>query len=455
MAPLYILIINSCDHQTSRILSSILLRHFKATVRTVDAKGEPSLMIDGSMPDLLFWVSDSSKPNGAAKLLELPIPSRIFVSCSEVLETGESLALPPPFEDFLLSPLREEEVVCRTKRALGVVKPSEKEKASEQILAKLAMTKVIGKDPVFLGAMARVPKVAESDAAVLISGETGVGKEVCARAIHYLSRRSQNPFIPIACGSIPENLLENELFGHGKDAFTGARRDQLGLVAEADGGTLFLDEIDTLSLKAQVSLLRLIQDRIYRPLGRTKYIQADIRVIAATNAELKQKILEGSFREDLYYRFCINLRLPPLRERKGDIPLLTEHFLKIHSSRDGQLKREFSPEAISKFGEYDFPGNIRELENIVQQAILLTTETIIPPEHINVPVEPTPPGSPDDSFREARRSAIEAFEKKYLSSALTLSRGNITHAARQAGIDRSDFSRLAKKHNLIPKSFVS
>jgi len=327
----------------------------------------------------------------------------------------------------------------------------ERELAKKNTLQKLGMADLIGQDPVFLEAVGKIPLVADCDATVLIAGETGVGKEVCARAVHYLSKRADKPFVPVNCGAIPLNLVENELFGHRKGAFTDAHGNQQGLLAEAEGGTLFLDEIDSLPLEAQSKLLRLLQDKTYRPLGETKAVRADIRIIAATNADLRQKAQAGAFRMDLFYRFSFTLLLPPLRDRRTDVPVLAEYFLEKHGKEYERGRKTLSAAALQKLLAHDWPGNIRELQNIMQQAILLTPAAVIPPENINLPVTMRPRDSQKLSYSEAKRKVLEEFEKSYITQLLISSGGNITRASGEAG---KDLSRLVKKHHIDPKALA-
>jgi len=328
----------------------------------------------------------------------------------------------------------------------------ERELARKNLLQKLGMTDLIGDDPVFLEAVGKIPLVADCDATVLLTGETGVGKEVCARAVHYMSKRAAKPFVPVNCGAIPLNLVENELFGHRKGAFTDAHGNQQGLLAEAEGGTLFLDEIDSLPLEAQSKLLRLLQDKTYRPLGETKSVRADIRIIAATNVDLRQKAQAGTFRMDLFYRFSFTLLLPALRQRASDIPVLAAYFLEKHGKEYERGKKTLSAAALQKLLAYAWPGNIRELQNIIQQAILLTPAPIIPAENINLPAPVLQPEANKLSYAEAKRQVIEEFERNYITRLLISCGGNITHASNEAGKDRKDLSRLVKKHSIDPKA---
>jgi DNA-binding NtrC family response regulator len=260
--------------------------------------------------------------------------------------------------------------------------------------------------------------------------------------------------LPVDCGAIPSNLIENELFGHRKGAFTDAQTNQFGIIAEAEGGTLFLDEIDALPLESQSKLLRLLQDKTYRPLGQAQYAKANVRVIVATNEDLGRKAQQNLFRKDLFYRLTINLELPKLRERASDIPLLAEYFLKKYEKEMGGKPKSLSPASVQKLIMYDWPGNIRELENVIQQAIILSQNTVILPENINISSSTAAADSDRLSFRDAKKKAIEEFEKEYIIGLLVFHKGNITRAALDARKDRSDFSRMMRKFNLDRNSFI-
>jgi DNA-binding NtrC family response regulator len=300
-----------------------------------------------------------------------------------------------------------------------------------------------------------IDKVARYDAPVLIEGETGTGKELAARAIHYQSSRRDRPFVPVNCGALPDSLIESELFGHRRGAFTDARRDQQGLVALAHSGTLFLDEVDALTPKAQVTLLRFLQDQQYRPLGGAREEHTDARVIAASNAQLMALVEEGRFRVDLLYRLkLMHVVLPPLRDRKGDVPLLSQHFVQIGSARFGRPIRPLAAETLGWFEQYAWPGNIRELEHTIYTGLLLSdgaTISIPPPPCVGgaaaSPVLPT--------YRHAKEEAIAAFEHAYLARVINASRGNVSVAARLAGTERRHLGRLLKKHHLVRTPFAS
>jgi DNA-binding NtrC family response regulator len=300
-----------------------------------------------------------------------------------------------------------------------------------------------------------IDKVALYDAPVLIEGETGTGKELAARAIHYGSSRRDRPFVPVNCGALPDSLIESELFGHRRGAFTDARRDQQGLVALAHSGTLFLDEVDALTPKAQVTLLRFLQDQQYRPLGGEREERTDARIIAASNAELTGLVEEGRFRIDLLYRLkLMHVVLPPLRDRKGDVPLLSEHFVQIGSARFGRPVRPLAAETLSWFEQYSWPGNVRELEHTIYHALLLSdgvTISIPPPPCLGGALATT--ALP--TYRLAKEQAIAAFEHAYLARVINESRGNVSVAARLAGTERRHLGRLLKKHQLVRVPFHS
>ena len=310
---------------------------------------------------------------------------------------------------------------------------------------------IVGSSPSMMRVLRQLPSVARSGASVLLNGESGTGKEVIAQALHKSSPRAEQPFVTVNCGALPETLLENELFGHVRGAYTDAREAHSGLIKEADGGTLFLDEIGEMTPATQVKLLRFLQEKEYRPVGSTQTYKVDVRIIAATNRDLKRAIADGSFREDLFYRLnIIPLTLPPLRERKDDIPLLVGHFVKKFArDMDAQVER-FSPLAIQKLMSYDWPGNVRERENKVQQVVALAETNVILPEQVELPAAETiaRPDGGLKSFKEAKREVVDAFEIGYITKALAMTGGNISEAARLADKHRRAFWEIMKKHGL-------
>jgi DNA-binding NtrC family response regulator len=308
---------------------------------------------------------------------------------------------------------------------------------------------MIGRSLAFRIADALIGKIAAFDAPVLIEGETGTGKELAARAIHYRGARPARPFVPVNCGALPDALIENELFGHRRGAFTDARDDKPGLVELARGGTLFLDEVDALTPKAQVTLLRFLQDQQFRPLGGRREEQADVRVITASNRVLERQVEAGAFRLDLLYRLkLLHLTLPPLRERREDIPLLAEHFVAKGSARYAKPQLPIAGATLDWFQRYAWPGNIRELEHVVQRAFLLCDGPCIEvPPPAAVPAGPAARAAPA-TYRQAKRRAIEEFESRFLADLIEQAKGNVSAAARMSGTERRHLGRLLKKHNL-------
>jgi len=330
----------------------------------------------------------------------------------------------------------------------------ESDSAVRSLKDRLGLKQFIGESGVLMQEVAKIPKLAQCDATVLITGETGTGKEMVARAIHYLSPRAKQPFIPINCGAIPVELMENELFGHEAGAFTGAISAIPGMIHDADGGSLFLDEIDSLTPAAQVKVLRFLQDKEYRPLGSRKVCQADVRIIAASNVNFDEAVRLGRFRADLYYRLSVlPICLPPLRRRKEDIPLLARHLLAKYSPESAEAIKLFSPAALEKLICYDWPGNVRELENVIQRAAILSTHGSITSEDICLPA--SAPAPSEASFQSLKARAVAEFEVSYIRQLLATSGGNITKAASSAKKNRRAFWQLMRKHRISPSRAVS
>jgi two-component system response regulator GlrR len=307
---------------------------------------------------------------------------------------------------------------------------------------------IVTRNPAFESLLARARLVAAGDASVLIRGDSGTGKELLARAIHRASSRRDAPFMAINCGAIPEALLESELFGHVKGAFTGAARDHEGLFQAARGGTVFMDEIGDMPQPLQVKLLRVLQERNVRPVGATQSIAVDVRIVSATHRDLEAAIAAGRFREDLYYRLnVVSLHLPALRERREDIPLLAAHFLAETSARYGKKVNAFSADALSQMVRYDWPGNVRELLNVVEQVVALSTGAVVSAPLVEGALRIQ--ATELDSFEKARGQ----FERDYLARLLKMTDGNVTHAARLAKRNRTEFYKLLHRHHLEPGLF--
>jgi len=308
--------------------------------------------------------------------------------------------------------------------------------------------RLIGRSPAIASLYDRIALVARSEVPVLIQGESGTGKELVARAIHWTSERAERPFVAVNCGSIPEPLLEDELFGHVRGAFTDARAERAGIFEQAQGGTVLLDEVTELPPSGQVKLLRVLQEREVRRVGGTHAIPVDVRVLAASNRNLQDALREGSVREDLYYRLNVfTISLPPLRERADDIPLLAAHFLTQFAPESGRRVRGVSQAAMDRLQAYRWPGNVRELENVLRQAVLLCRGEEIQEGDLALPEDST--GSAFPTFRDAKKR----FERDYIRQAMERAGGNVTRAALLAGKDRKDFYDLMRRHTVNPQLF--
>jgi two-component system response regulator GlrR len=306
---------------------------------------------------------------------------------------------------------------------------------------------LIGISVAFLNEVNKIPLIAKYNSSVLITGETGTGKELYAQRIHLMSDRAKSTFVPVNCGAIPVDLAENELFGHSRGAFTGAVGASPGLIQEADGGTLFLDEIDSLPTLVQVKLLRFLQEKTYRPLGSTKENRADVRVVAATGTNPEELVRAARLRQDLYYRLnVISVVLPPLRERREDIPLLANYFLKKHLAYSNREGVEFSPGALKKLMIHDWPGNVRELEHVVERAVVLSEGNVIDIDQISLPRIDAE--DDEESFKEAKERVVTQFEKSYIQKLLMAHHGNISQAAQAAQKHRRAFWQLMRKHGI-------
>jgi two-component system, NtrC family, response regulator GlrR len=313
---------------------------------------------------------------------------------------------------------------------------------------------MIGRSEAFLTVDHLLRKIADINAAVLIEGETGTGKELAARSIHYLGARSGMPFVPINCGAIPDNLIENELFGHHKGAFTGANDTRHGLIAQAEGGTLFLDEVDALSMKGQTTLLRFMEDQEYRPLGCADAKCGNVRVIAASNANLAELSQAGIFRTDLLFRLkVLAVELPPLCKRQGDVELLALHYLQKFSERYDKPPKTLHPDTLAWMNSYAWPGNVRELEHLIHREFLLNEGSVIRLHREVRDIERRRDGDRrrvnlEAGFAAAKAQVIADFERRYLEQLLQLSGGNVTLAAKLASKERRALGKLIKKHGL-------
>ncbi len=358
--------------------------------------------------------------------------------------------------DYIEKPFRPEELISLTERALERKRLREENLRLRRELSGRYIRNIVGTSKAMEGVFKLIGSVAPTASTVLITGESGTGKELVARAVHYNSPRRERPFVVIDCGTLAEELIESELFGHRRGAFTGAVTDKKGLIEEAEGGTLFLDEIGNLPLALQSKLLRVLQEREYRPLGDKKTVKVDTRFITATNKDLQEMVKRGEFREDLFYRLNIfPIHLPPLRERKEDIPLLAYHFLRKYSEELGKEVKTISAEAMRILTSHGWPGNVRELENTIQRAILLAESDTVTLDSVRFLLAPSETGRvPRDIGelkeikRHLREKSIEDVEKVFVLEALRRNDWNVSRAARDVGMQRPNFSAMIKKHGI-------
>lgn len=349
--------------------------------------------------------------------------------------------------DFLTKPLIDEELQLAIERALRQKQVVEENKnLKSQLDLRYGLDAIVGRDHRMLRVYDMIEAVADTKATVLITGESGTGKSLIARAIHRRSGRRDKPFVEVACGALPETLLESELFGHVAGSFTGATGDKIGKFKQADGGTIFLDEIGTASPALQVKLLRVLQDYQFEPVGSTETITVDVRVILATNEDLQKAVQEGRFRRDLYYRInVINIELPPLRERVSDIPLLCEHFLRRICEEMGRPPKTLSEEALAALQAYRWPGNVRELQNVLERAVLLGRKPVITLE--DLPPDVAAALTPGPSLGEAAplKQALQLPERQIILQMLELHNWNRQATAKALGINRTTLYKKMKR----------
>lgn len=358
--------------------------------------------------------------------------------------------------EFVAWPCGSEELVVRLERLLPWSPEIALRDSDEALRREFLHFNMVGRSRSFLDTLHTIRKLAHCDAGVLIEGETGTGKEMAARAIHYLGARRDRPFIPVNCGAIPDNLFESELFGHVRGAFTDAKEAHPGLIALAEGGTLFLDEVDALSAKGQVGLLRFLQDQHYRPLGGRELKRADVRVLAAVNGDLAVLADKGQFRQDLLFRLrVLSVTMPPLRERGGDVALLTEHFLDRLRGRYQQPRKRFTPALLRWLATQPWPGNVRELESVVHREFVLAEGDFVPLRTAlggacrtgpsNCSGVPLPDGI---GLKEYKARVVANLEREFLARLIDECAGNVSEAARRVGKERRALGKLLKKYGL-------
>jgi len=449
------------DERSMRELLAIVLRregyevlvaHDGATAIAALERGSVDLLIsDIKMPDMT-----GIDVLRAAKTLDPSLPAIMMTAFASQETAIEALRLGAC--DYMIKPFNVDELKVKVREKL-----ENRRLREENLLLKRTLGSshrfhdIIGRSEAMLDVFRLIETIARTTSTVLITGESGTGKELVARAVHYHSLRRDRPFVAVNCGALTETLLESELFGHVRGAFTGAESNKKGLIEIAERGTIFLDEIGEMSQMMQVKLLRVLQERRFRRVGGVDEIEADIRVIAATNQDLGRMVAEGRFREDLYYRInVIPVRLPCLRERREDIPLLADHFLSKYTAQMGKSIRGVSQGAMDHLQKYHWPGNIRELENVIERAVALeATPAILPeslPEQVRLPVSQQPAGGaappplPGKGFDLEQH--VQDIERTYLAEALKASGGVQVRAAELLGMTFRSFRYYAKKYNL-------
>jgi DNA-binding NtrC family response regulator len=352
-------------------------------------------------------------------------------------------------EDYLTKPLNLDEldvILARVLERRELIR--ENERLREQVTKAPHLPGIVYLSEAMEGVMSIVVRAAGSRATVLITGESGTGKELVARAVHELSDRRDKPFVAVNCSAVPENLIESELFGHEKGAFTGADRRRIGRFEQADGGTLFLDEIGEIPPAVQVKLLRVLQERAFERVGGNENVKADVRIVAATNRDIEEEVRQERFRQDLFYRLnVVGIVIPPLRKRKADIPVLVEHFLKVYAGEHGKAVRGITPEALDSLVKYSFPGNVRELGNIVEQAVVLSRGDVITER--DLPLRVAASAADDDGGDDGGMSLedeVARLEQARLKKALREADGNKSAAARILGISERKIRYMLQKY---------
>jgi len=424
-------------------LLSIRLRAEDYEVEAVESAEKALGVLGRFRPDLVITDLRMDKMDGIGLLKELQTRApglRVLIITAHGTIPDAVTATQGGAFGFLTKPIDKDELMETVERAIKVSgAPDVDEDWCAEIITRNAALKEV---------LAQAKMVAATDARVLITGESGTGKELLARAIHRASARRDRPFVAINCSAMAENLLESELFGHEKGSFTGATRTHKGLFQSAEGGTLLLDEIGDMPMRLQVKLLRVLQEHQVRPVGSTEAVPVDVRVISATHRDLAEMMQAGDFREDLFYRLnVVNIHMPTLDERREDIPLLVSHFLQQIAREGAQERKVYAPEAVELLVTADWPGNIRQLYNIVRQNVALSRSPVISGELVQASLGEH--GGKLASFTEAR----DEFTRNYLSQILQITQGNVSQAARLAKRNRTDFYKLLSRHNLNPDTF--
>jgi two-component system nitrogen regulation response regulator NtrX len=423
-------------------------------VSTAGSGAEALARMEEDPPDLVFLDIWMSGMDGLETLAEIkqrrPDSAVVMISGHGTIETAVKATKLGAY-DFIEKPLSLEKTLLAAARA---IEHSRLERENRDLRAEIERGReIIGRSALIEALRRQITVAAPTNGRVLIQGENGSGKELVARAIHALSSRHDEPFVEVNCAAIPEELIESELFGHERGAFTGAVARRRGKFELADHGTLFLDEIGDMSVKTQAKVLRALEEQAFERVGGKETLHVDVRLIAASNQDLRQLITQGRFRDDLFYRLSvIPIEVPPLRRRREDVPDLVEHFVRVFSAENGKRPKTLTADALAYFLAYDWPGNVRELRNMVERLVIMTPGDVIRPEDVPPPLRPVEAAAGADSgpHEKSLREAREAFERAYILAELHAHDGNVTRTAEGLGIERSHLYRKLKAYGITP-----
>ncbi len=463
------LLIVDDEQDLLNLLKKVLTKRCTCDIRLANTAAKARELVADWKPDVVL--TDIIMPESDGLQL-LQFINETDSTISTIIMTGYGTvemavrALKNGAYDFFEKPFDNDKISRVVQRALERTRLlRENLNLQQQLINNCGSSEFIGKTKPLRQAVDLLTRFGKSDATVLIRGASGTGKEVAARTVHAASKRSKKKMITVNCPALPEHILESELFGYSKGAFTGADHDKDGLFLEAEGSTILLDEIADIPVNLQTKLLRVLQEKEIQPLGQTRTIKVDVRVLASTNQDLEDKIAKGEFREDLYYRLNVmTVVLPSLAERKDDIPLLAQHFLKIYAKEYKRNSMSFSAEALQWLINQSWPGNVRELQNSINRAVLLAPDSILTPSDFSSNTEPgitEKSGTVSDSprydnqlsYKQAKLAVVNTFSISYLSDYLHATGGNVSTAAKKSGMERQAFQRLLRRYSIHADDF--
>jgi DNA-binding NtrC family response regulator len=446
-----------------QLLKRSLEPDLNCEVRTA-ASGEAAMQLVGQTAfDLVLADIKMPGMDGLAllQLIKRDYPSQTVVMMTAFGQIDLAVeAMRAGAYDFITKPFEHDALVLRLEKALERSRLiSENRRLQTQSRESNTFEQIVGKSPAMQRIYETIQMVAKTDHTVLITGESGTGKDLTARAVHALSPRAAGPFVAVNCPTVPENILESELFGYKKGAFTHATQNKRGLFQEADAGTIFLDEIGDISLAIQTKLLRVLQEKEIKPLGDSRAVHVDVRIIASTNQDLKAKIQQHQFREDVFYRLnVLPIHLPPLRQRPEDIPLLANHLLQKHACELNRPEKMISPELMAVFQQRRWDGNVREMENLIIQGILFSSQEMIEPADLGLHAGKDNTGLWDEALRAlpyklAKEKHLHHFNHAYIGHLLAASNGNITQAARTCGMERQALQQIMRRYGIDAEKY--